>query len=70
MKVFPFSLINDLDCENLKSIVIGSDSFTQVSTLRILNNNNLVTIDIGKGSFSGIIGDDTTIFELKSILLS
>jgi len=51
----------------LKSIKIGENSFTLSSSFRIIDNEQLVTIDIGEDTFGGERIDDS-LFELSGIL--
>ena len=56
-----------VDCGHLKSIVFGSNTFAFGSSFKIINNSNLVSIDIGDGSFGGNTGMADSKFELSSI---
>ena len=57
-----------VDCEYLKSIVLGSNTFALGSSFRIINNSILLTIDIGDGTFGGNAGVVDSVFELSSII--
>ena len=61
------NVIKCLDCNSLKSIKIGENSFTLSSSFRIIDNEQLVTIDIGENTFDGERIDDS-LFELSGIL--
>ena len=67
MKVDLFILPEIVDCNSLRSVVLGSNTFTLSNSLRIINNEHLVTIDIGNGSFGGNAGMADSKFELESI---
>ena len=56
-----------VDCNSLRSIVLGSNTFTLSNSFRIINNENLVTIDIGDGTFGDNAGVEDSKFELSSI---
>ena len=49
----------------MKSIKIGEYSFTLSSAFRIMNNDQLISIDIGENTFGGERIDDS-LFELSS----
>ena len=60
------SLIDRVDCNQLKSIKIGENSFTLSSAFRMINNDQLLSIDIGENTFGGERIDDS-LFELSGI---
>ena len=67
LKVYLVINCKVVDCNHLNSIVLGSNTFALGSSFRIINNNNLVTIDIGDGTFGGNAGVADSTFELTSI---
>ena len=58
-----------LDCAYLRSIVIGDNTFTESTSLQIVDNENLVILDVGKKSFGGNSGSADSIFKLSSMIL-
>ena len=62
-----FKLEFILDCDNLKSIVIGKNAFSSSTSFRVINNKNLLTIDIGENSFSKNVNVANSVFELTSM---
>ena len=65
--IFSSSNCNCIDCQQLTSIVIGSNTFTHSNTLRIVNNEKLITIDIGEGAFGEVNAVEDSKFEISSI---
>ena len=65
--IFNSSNCNCIDCQQLTSIVIGSNTFTLSNSLRIVNNGKLITIDMGEGAFGGVNAVEDSTFEISCI---